>query len=147
MSINSITIGFLSFIFVLLFSGCSYLTDFYIQNLTGTKKIITIKYNYLISQAIKNDPAKFRFNYENGILSPKDFQKIKSLKSIEKIEVKDSAIVLEVQPNSTTRINRSHNGRWRYMIKSVEVDGKSFSTEELQRKTKFISNDYVYRIE
>ncbi|MGE8553146.1 MAG: hypothetical protein ACN6OB_04290 [Chryseobacterium jejuense] len=147
MSIKSITIGFLSFIFVLLFSGCSYLTDFYIQNLTETKKIIKINYNYPISQAIKNDPSSLVFNYENVILSPKDFQKIKNPKSLEKIEIRDSAIILEVQPNSTTRINRSHNGRWRYMIKNIEVDGKSFSTEELQRKTKFISNDYVYKIE
>lgn len=147
MSVKSITIGFLSFIFVLLFSGCSYLTDFYIQNLTGTKKIIKIDYNHPVSKAINNDPISIRFNYENGILSPKAFQKIKNLKSLEKIEVKDSAIVLEIQPNSTTRIDRSHNGNWRYMIKSVEVDGKIFSPEELKNKTKFISNDYVYKIE
>lgn len=147
MSVKSITIASLSVVFVLLFSACSYLTDFYIQNLTETKKIITINYNYPVSKAINNDPASFGFNYENEVLSPRAFRKIKNLKSLEKIEVKDSTIVLEIPPNTTTRIDRSHNGRWRYMIKSVEVDGKTFSTEELQRKTKLISNDYVYKIE
>ncbi|MBP2616261.1 hypothetical protein [Chryseobacterium jejuense] len=147
MSIKAITLGFLSSIFVLMLLGCSYLTEFYIQNQTGTPKIIMINYNYPISKAIKDEPAGFGFNYENGILSPRDFRKIKNLKSIEKIEVKDSAIILEVQPNSTTRIDRSHNGNWRYRIKSVEVNGKTFSPEELKNKTKFISNDYVYKIE
>ncbi|WP_347217196.1 hypothetical protein [Chryseobacterium sp.] len=147
MNVKSITIALLSFIFVLMFSACSYLTDFYIQNLTGTKKIIEINYNYPVSKAINNDPAGFGFNYENEILSPKAFRKIKNPKSLEKIEVKDSAIVLEVPPNSTTRIDKSHNGRWRYMIKSVEVDGKAFSTIALQNKTKLISKDYVYKIE
>ncbi|WP_250255228.1 hypothetical protein [Chryseobacterium sp. Marseille-Q3244] len=147
MSVKSITIALLSFILSCCFSGCSYLTDFYIQNLTGAKKIIKINYNYSASKVINNDPASFGFNYENKILSPKAFRKIKNLKSLEKIEVKDSAIVLEVQPNSTTRIDKSHNGRWRYMIKSVEVDGKAFSPEELKNKTKFISKDYVYKIE
>lgn len=147
MSVKSIPIAFLSVVFVLLFSGCSYLTDFYIQNLTGSKKIIKINYNYPVSKAINNDPASFRFNYENEVLSPRAFRKINNLKFLEKMELKDSAIVLEIPPNSTTRIDKSHNGRWRYMIKSVEVDGKTFSTEELQRKTKLISNDYVYKIE
>lgn len=147
MSINAITKGLLGIIFILVFSGCSYLTDFYIQNLTATKKILKINYNYPISKVINNDSTNFGFNYENGILSPKAFRKIKNLKSLQKIEVKDSAVVLEIPPNSTTRIDKNHNGRWRYMIKSVQVDGKAFSTAELQNKTKFISNDYVYKIE
>lgn len=147
MSIKSITIIFLSFILVTVLSACSYLTEFYIQNHTGSKKIIKINYNYSISKSINKDPDNFGFNYENGILSPRAFRKVKNLKSLEKIEVKDSAIVLEIPPNSTARIEKSHNGRWRYMIKSVEVDGKFFSPTELQKKTKFISNDYVYKIE
>ena len=147
MNINAMIRVLLAGLFVFLFWGCSWITDFYIQNLTGTKKIIKITYNYSVSKAINSDPASFGFNYENEILSSKAFRKIKNLKSLEKIEVKDSAIVLEVPPNSTTRIDQSHNGRWRYMIKSVEIDGKAFSPEELKNKTKFISKDYVYKIE
>lgn len=147
MSVKSITIALLSFIFVLIFSGCSYLTDFYIQNLTTIKKVVKINYNYSISKAIANDPDSFGFNYENTIWSPQAFRKIKNLKSLENIEVKDSAIVLEVPPNSTTRIDKSHNGKWIYMIKSVEIDEKIFKTSELKNKTKFISKDYIYRIE
>lgn len=98
MSVKSITIGFLSFIFVLLFSACSYLTDFYIQNLTSTKKIIKINYNYSVSKAIDHEPDSFGFNYENKILSPRAFQKLKNPKSLEKIEVRDSAVILEILP-------------------------------------------------
>ncbi|MCS4301927.1 hypothetical protein [Chryseobacterium sp. BIGb0232] len=146
MHIKPIITVFLGIIFVLVFSGCSYLTDFYIQNLTATKKIIKINYNYPISKAIANDPGSFEFNYENEVLTPRSFQKIKSLKSLEKKVVGDSAIVLEIYPNSTTRIDKSHNGNWRDKIKSVEMDGKVFTPAELKNKTKFISNDYILKI-
>lgn len=94
-----------------------------------------------------NEPDSFGFNYENKILSPRAFQKIKNPKSLEKIEVSNSAVILEIQPNSTTRIDKSYNGGWRYRIKSVEIDGKTFNVEELKNKTKWISNDFVYKIE
>ncbi|SHL05730.1 hypothetical protein [Chryseobacterium contaminans] len=47
----------------------------------------------------------------------------------------------------TIRIDKGHNGRWRYMIKSIEIDGKTFTTTKLQNKARFITNDYVYKIE
>ncbi|WP_454046206.1 hypothetical protein [Chryseobacterium sp. Marseille-Q8038] len=147
MSIKSMIIGFLSFIFITVLSGCSWLTDFYIQNLTGTKKIIKINYNYPVSKAIDDESGSFAFNYENGILSPRSFYKIKDPKTLEKIQVRDSSIVLELYPNSTTKIYKSHNGSWRYMIKSVEIDGKIFYPAALKDKSKFIRNDYVYKIE
>ncbi|PWW19068.1 MULTISPECIES: hypothetical protein [unclassified Chryseobacterium] len=147
MSIKSITIGFLCCIFVTVLSGCSWITDFYIQNLTGSKKIIKINYSYPISKAIDNKGGNFAFNYENGILSPRSFYKIKNPKSLEKIEVKDSSIVLELYPNSTTKIYKSHNGSWRYRIKSVEINGTIFYPSELINKSRYISKDYVYKIE
>lgn len=140
-------IGFLSFIFITVLSGCSWLTDFYIQNLTGTKKIIKINYNYPVSKAIDDESGSFAFNYVNGILSPRSFYKIKNSKALEKIQVRDSSIVIELYPNSTTKIYKSHNGSWRYMIKSVEIDGTIFYPSELKDKIKFIRNDYVYKIE
>ena len=146
MSIKSITIGLLSLIFITIFSGCSWLTDFYIQNLTGSKKIIKINYSYPISKSIDNESGSFGFNYENGILSPRAFYKIKNPKSLEKIEVRDSSIVLELYPNSTTKIYKSYNGSWRYRIKSVEIDGTIFYPADLKDKSRLITNDYVYKI-
>jgi len=146
MSIKSITIGFLCCIFVAVLSGCSWITDFYIQNLTGSKKIIKINYSYSISKAIDNEAGGFVFNYENGILSPRSFYKIKNPKSLEKIEVKDSSIVLELYPNSTTKIYKSHNGSWRYRIKSIEINGTIFYPSELLNKNRYIRKDYVYKI-
>lgn len=146
MSIKSITIGFLCCIFVAVLSGCSWITDFYIQNLTDSKKIIKINYSYPISKAMDNGADSFAFNYESGILSPRSFYKIKNPKSLEKIEVKDSSIVLELYPNSTTKIYKSHNGSWRYRIKSVEINGIIFYPSELINKNRYISKDYVYKI-
>lgn len=139
--------GLLSCICILIFSGCSWITDFYIQNLTGTKKVIKINYNYPVSKAIDSESGNFGFNYENGILSPRSFYKIKNPKSLDKIKVRDSSIVIELYPNSTTKIYKSHNGSWRYRIKSVEIDGTIFSPAELKDRTRYIRNDYVYKIE
>ncbi|QRA45054.1 hypothetical protein [Chryseobacterium cucumeris] len=146
MSIKSITIGFLCCIFITVLSGCSWITDFYIQNLTGSKKIIKINYSYPISKSIDNEVNSFAFNYENRILSPRSFYKIKNPKSLEKIEIKDSSIVLELYPNSTTKIYTSHNGSWRYRIKSVEINGTIFYPSELINKSRYISKGYVYKI-
>ncbi len=146
MSIKSITIGFLCCILLAVLSGCSWLTDFYIQNLTDSKKIIKINYTYPISKVMDNEPGSIGFNYEHGILSPRAFYKIKNPKSLEKIEVRDSSIVLELYPNSTTKIYKSHNGSWRYRIKSVEIDGTIFYPEKLKDKSRYISNHYVYKI-
>lgn len=146
MSIKSITIGFLCCIFVAVLSGCSWITDFYIQNLTDSKKIIKINYSYPISKAIYNEADSFAFNYEHGILSSRAFYKVKNPKSLEKVEVKDSSIVLELYPNSTTKIYKSHNGSWRYRIKSVEINGTIFYPSELINKSRYISKDYVYKI-
>lgn len=93
-----------------------------------------------------NGADSFAFNYESGILSPRSFYKIKNPKSLEKIEVKDSSIVLELYPNSTTKIYKSHNGSWRYRIKSVEINGIIFYPSELINKNRYISKDYVYKI-
>ncbi|WP_414846571.1 hypothetical protein [Chryseobacterium sp. IT-36CA2] len=146
MRIKSIAIGLLSCIFLTVLLGCSWLTDFYIQNLTDSKKIIKINYSYPISKAIDNESGSFGFNYENGLLSPRAFYKIKNPKSLEKVEVRDSSIVLELYPNSTTKIYKSHNGSWRYKIKSVEIDGIIFYPEKLKDKSRYISNHYVYKI-
>lgn len=147
MSIKSLTIGFLCCIFGAVLSGCSWITDFYIQNLTDSKKIIKINYRYSISKAIANESDSFAFHYENGIWSPRSFYKIKNPKSLEKIEVKDSSVVLELYPNSTTKMYTSHNGSWRYRIKSVEINGTIFYPSELINKSRYISKSYVYTIE
>lgn len=62
MNAKSITIVFLCCIFAAVLSGCSWLTDFYIQNLTDSKKIIKINYSYPISKAMDNEPGSFGFN-------------------------------------------------------------------------------------
>ncbi|MCP1301416.1 hypothetical protein NK356_19745 [Chryseobacterium sp. S0630] len=84
MNIKSITIGFLCCIFVAVLSGCSWITDFYIQNLTDSKKIIKINYSYPISKAMDNEADSFAFNYESGILSPRSFYKIKTQSLLKK---------------------------------------------------------------
>ncbi|AZA76111.1 hypothetical protein EG347_00485 [Chryseobacterium sp. G0186] len=133
--------------FALLFIGCSTLNDFYVQNFTQTKKTIKISYKTSISKVLNPQfPGRFSFNYENEIIKPRLFVKRKNLKSLEKIEVGDSALILEIPPHSTVRIERTRNYNWSWAIDHVEVDHQKYSIEELQKQSKRFKTDYVYEI-
>ncbi|MGU3376929.1 hypothetical protein [Chryseobacterium sp. M5A1_1a] len=134
-------------IFILSFLGCSTLNDFYVQNFTQTKKVIKINYNTSISKVLNVQyPGRFSFNYENEIIKPRTFIKRKNLKSLEKIEVSDSIIMLEIPPHSTVRIERTRNYNWDWAIDNIEIDHQKYSIQELQKKSKKFKTDYVYEI-
>ncbi|MGH1516387.1 hypothetical protein [Chryseobacterium sp. JK1] len=134
-------------VFLFALSGCSISTDFYLQNLTDTKKTVTINYKKKLLDDLKRPFHKdLNFNYEDEVLSPKDFKKIKNLKTLEKIEIKDSAITMELNPHSTTRIDQTYNSSWYRRINSVDIDGKKYSIQELEKNAERIRTDYVYTI-
>ncbi|UKB85621.1 hypothetical protein LF887_08365 [Chryseobacterium sp. MEBOG06] len=134
-------------IFLFILSGCAVGTDFYIQNLTDVKKMITINYKSRVFNDLKRPFHRdLSFNYEDEIVSPKVFKKIKNLKTLEKIEVRDSSVIMELHPHSTTRIDQTFNANWYMTINSVDIDGKEYSIKELEKNAEKIHNDYIYKI-
>ncbi|MDR6920240.1 MULTISPECIES: hypothetical protein [Chryseobacterium] len=134
------------FIFILL--GCSIPTDFYIQNLTQTNKVVKINYARKITNALNNDGyGHFSFNYQEDIVKPRVFKRNKNLRSLEKISITDSLITIEIPPHSTVRIEKTHNYYWVRGIRSVEIDGQNFDIKELREKSEEIKDDYVYKIQ
>ncbi|WP_050021305.1 hypothetical protein [Chryseobacterium sp. P1-3] len=66
--------SFIAFIFLFTLSGCSIPTDFYLQNLTGTKKIIKINYLGNIVNSLEKDTyGRFSFNYIDDVVNPRLF--------------------------------------------------------------------------
>lgn len=134
-------------VLILSFMGCSTLNDFYVQNFTQTKKTIKINYKTSISKVLNPQfPGIFSFSYENEIIKPRLFVKRKNLKSFEKTEVGDSALILEIPPYSTVRIERTRNYNWSWAIDHVEIDHQKYSIEELRKQSKKFKIDYVYEI-
>jgi len=60
--------------------------------------------------------------------------------------VGSSGIILEIAPQSTVRIEKTHNSQWYWEIDNVEINGEKFSIQELEKKSDKIRNDYVYKI-
>lgn len=135
-------------IFVFIFSGCSIPTDFYIQNLSNTKKTIKINYNKKAFKRFSEDLyGTLSFNYENDIVQPRFFKKSKNLKNLEKIKVDSSSITMEIAAHSTVRIEKTHNYYWTWNIDTIEIDDLKYSVKEIKEKSVSIKNDYIFRIE
>ncbi|MGN7866308.1 hypothetical protein [Chryseobacterium sp. 22458] len=147
---NSIKRNWIVFgiIFVFIFSGCSIPTDFYIQNLTGTQKVLKINYKKGSSKRFSEDPyGVFSFNYENDIVNPKFFKKNrKNLKSLEKKTDSTSATII-IEAHSTVRIEKTHNFYWSWNIENIEIDGEKYNSKDLEEKSERIKDDYIFKIE
>ncbi|MCE4063672.1 hypothetical protein LXM63_01075 [Chryseobacterium gleum] len=144
---NAISKSILSVVFVLVFWGCSIPTDFYLQNLTETKKTVKINYKKrMVKELSKGFYGTLSFNYENDIVQPKFFRKNKNLKSLEK-KIDSSGATLEINPHSTVRIEKTHNFMWKWYIVDVEIDGQKYSIDEIIKKSESIKDDYIFKIE
>lgn len=144
---NAIFKSILSVVFVLVFWGCSIPTDFYLQNLTETKKTVKINYKKrMVKELSEGFYGTLSFNYENDIVQPKFFRKNKNLKSLEK-KLDSSGTTLEINPHSTVRIEKTHNFMWKWYIVDVEIDGQKYSIDEIIKKSESIKDDYIFKIE
>lgn len=144
---NRCIILILGIAFVFIFSGCSIPTDFYIQNLSNTKKTVKVNYKKGVLKRFSEDLyGTFSFNYENDIVQPKFFKKSKNLKTLEK-KVDSSSITVEIAAHSTVRIEKTHNYYWSWNIETIEIDDLKYSIKELEKKSENSKNDYVFRIE
>jgi len=144
---NAIFKSILSVVFVLVFWGCSIPTDFYLQNLTETKKTVKINYKKrMVKELSEGFYGTLSFNYENDIVQPKFFRKNKNLKSLEK-KIDSSGATLEINPHSTVQIEKTHNFMWKWYIVDVEIDGQKYSIDEIIKKSESIKDDYIFKIE
>lgn len=137
------------FFFLFITSGCSVLTDFYIQNLNNESKLIIIKYKFNIKSHLENDSSgEFSFNYKNSIASPKEFRKNKNLSSLNKTVINDYQIEVVLPPSSTTRVQKTFNYHWKnWSIDYIKIDNKEIKIEDIESHSIKDKTDYIYKIE
>ncbi len=132
--------SFLGLGILMMFLECSTLSGFYVQNFSKSEKRINIYCKGNISQLL-ND-KKIKFAYENGLIKPKKFRKIKNKKMLEIESINDSTIVFKIPPRSTTDIT------WNYtrLINQVEINEEKYTFEELVKRSKWVKGDYILKI-
>ncbi|RMB60894.1 hypothetical protein EAX61_05265 [Dokdonia sinensis] len=131
------------FLIPFLFSGCSFLTEFYIQNFTNEPKIIQVKFN-------EKRFIMDTLDYTSRIVQPKKFWKIKndSLQQIVGIEKESQLVEYVIKPNSTTRVVRSINYMWKtYFIDYIIIDSVKYTVDKIVEDSEKIKTHYVYKME
>lgn len=144
MKLTKLLIGFFA---LLILFGCSVSTEFFIQNLTTSQQIVKIKYKEKISKYLIQDFYKMQaFEYKNGIVNPKNFNKNNNAQSLEIMLVNDSTLMVELPANSTARIAKSMNYQWKSKLENVEIQNQKYSIKDLEKKSQKVKYDYIYQI-
>src|SRR5690554_4762309 len=99
-------------------NSCSVSTPFFIQNDSQNKIELKIIYNYPIKEL--SNYGNYKIVYQNGILTPKQFEKSKELIDIEQKQINDSTLIISIPKNSTVRIASTSNTYFADKIKSIE---------------------------
>ncbi|GEN77295.1 hypothetical protein CHA01nite_30350 [Chryseobacterium hagamense] len=132
---------------LLVLVSCSVSTEFFIQNLTSSKQTVTI--NFRKNKSADPDTVydvHLDFKYENRISTPKEFSKSKRLITLEKTIVNDR-ITIDIPAHAMLKIEKSDHFDWKSNVKSIEINDKQYSIEQLYHKAQKIKYNYIYKIE
>ena len=126
-------------------NSCSVSTPFFIQNDSQNKIELKIIYNYPIKEL--SNYGNYKIVYQNGILTPKQFEKSKELIDIEQKQINDSTLIISIPKNSTVRIASTSNTYFADKIKSIEYYDKVLTIDEVLKNSKSKNWKITYKIE
>ena len=134
---------FLFTLFVL--NSCSVATPFFIQNTTQNTIKLKIIYNYPIEDL--SNYGNYKIVYQNGNLTPKQFEKSKELLDIEQQQISDSTLLITIPKNSTVRIASTSNTYFANKIKSIEYNDKVLTIDEVLKNSTSKHWKITYKIQ
>ena len=85
--------------------------------------------------------------YQNGILTPKQFEKSKELLDIEQQQISDSTLLITIPKNSTVRIASTSNTYFANKIKSIEYNDKVLTIDEVLKNSTSKHWKITYKIQ
>lgn len=129
----------------LLFSGCSFLSELFIQNRSKTTDVV-VTITYKISQAefVRKEAG---MNYVPQIVTPKQYRSEKRKVAITITDRSDSTISILVPASSTARIASTSNMDYMNHILEISDNGKHIPIKKLIATSKKYRWDYVYLAE
>lgn len=127
----------------LLFSGCSFLSELFIQNRSKTTDVVvTITYKIPRAEFVRKEAG---MSYVPQIVTPKQYRRDKQKAALAVTNRSDSTISILVPASSTARIaSTSNNKSYGDQILKVSHNGKHIPIKELLAISKRYRWDYVY---
>jgi len=126
----------------LLFSGCSFLSEFFIQNRSKITDIaVTITYKIPKAEFVRKEAG---MNYVPQIVTPKQYRSEKRKAALTITDRSDSTISILVPSSSTARIASAKNMNYTSQILKLSHNGKHILIKELIAISKKYRWDYVY---
>lgn len=113
----------------LLLCSCSIYTPFFIQNHSNEKVEVKITFDSMLKEFVLED--NYKLLWHEGIVKPKKFHKGEAPDEIDLIPVNDSVMVVTLPENSTVRLISTHNFRFGIIVKSIELNGKEMTMNEI----------------
>jgi len=130
---------------LLILNSCSVYTPFFIQNTTQSEVNLKIIYNFPVKDL--NNYGDYKIVYQNGILTPKQFDKSKNISEIEQEQINDSTLVISIPKYSTVRIARTSNTYFVNKINSISYNDNELSIDEVLKNSKSKNWKIIYIID
>jgi hypothetical protein len=89
----------------------------------------------------------YKIVYQNGILTPKQFDKSKNISEIEQEQINDSTLVISIPKYSTVRIARTSNTYFVNKINSISYNDNELSIDEVLKNSKSKNWKIIYIID
>ena len=94
-----------------------------------------------------NNYGDYKIVYQNGILTPKQFDKSKNISEIEQEQINDSTLVISIPKYSTVRIARTSNTYFVNKINSISYNDNELSIDEVLKNSKSKNWKIIYIID
>lgn len=126
----------------LLLSGCSFLSELYIQNRSKTNDmLVTIKYKIPKSEFARKEA---RMDYASKMLTPKQYRRDKRKTPLTVTHRSDSTLTVLIPASSTARIESTPNMVNMNHILEISYNGKRIPIKEFIAASKKYRWDYVF---
>ncbi|MEC3881508.1 hypothetical protein [Parapedobacter sp. 10938] len=127
----------------LMFSGCSFLSELFIQNRSNESLSITITYKV---PAAEFAAKASQMDYVPRICNPKQYRKDDRRTSIKITHRSDSSVSFFIPPQSTARIESASNRDFMKHIRQISYDESHFSAESFLAASKKRQFSYTHRV-
>jgi len=125
-------------------SGCSFLSELFVQNRTKERLFVTITYKVPATEfAIK---AR-QMDYVPRICNPKPYREDNQKKPLVITHRSDTTVSFYIPPLSTARVESASNREFMRHIRKISYGGNDFSVKRFIAAAKKRGFNYVHRVD
>ncbi|WP_262247408.1 hypothetical protein [Parapedobacter soli] len=130
-------------ILYLTFSGCSFLSELFIQNRSNESLSVTVTYKI---PAAEFAARASQMDYVRRICNPRQYRKDDRRTSLRITHRSDSTVSFFLPPQSTARIESADNRNFMSHIRQISYNGNHFSAKRFIAASLKRRFDYIHRV-